>query len=127
MKKPANDILDTCKYNTAKFSEFVVSKLIKKNCLHYYASACLVSILFLFTSFDPDLLHPYGLTKVVIDAGHGGHDPGCLGKKSKEKDLFANHGNGRWSSTDATWFKTSAHESWDGHTSKYEPSTGSPC
>ena len=47
----------------------------------------MVFILFLFTSFDPDPLHPYGLTKVVLDAGHGGHDPGCLGKKSKEKDI----------------------------------------
>lgn len=28
-----------------------------------------------------------GLTKVVIDAGHGGHDPGTLGKKSREKDV----------------------------------------
>jgi N-acetylmuramoyl-L-alanine amidase len=30
---------------------------------------------------------PYKLKTVVIDAGHGGHDPGCHGIKSKEKDI----------------------------------------
>ncbi len=44
-------------------------------------------ILFLFTSFHPPVIKPYGLNVVVIDAGHGGHDPGCLGKKTKEKDV----------------------------------------
>ncbi len=29
----------------------------------------------------------YRLTKVVIDAGHGGKDPGAVGKKSAEKDI----------------------------------------
>ena len=87
MKKLANDILDTCKNNTAKFSGFVVSKLIKKNCLHYFTNTIMVFVLCICTSFNPDTFRPYGLTKVVIDAGHGGHDPGCLGKKSKEKDI----------------------------------------
>jgi len=27
------------------------------------------------------------LNTVVIDAGHGGHDPGCFGSNSKEKDI----------------------------------------
>ncbi len=30
---------------------------------------------------------PYKLKTVVIDAGHGGHDTGCLGSNSKEKDV----------------------------------------
>ena len=87
MKKPANDILDTCINNQSKFSGFVTSKLIKIYCLHYSVRISLIFALFLCSSFDPDLIHPYGLTTVVIDAGHGGHDSGCLGKKAKEKDI----------------------------------------
>lgn len=30
---------------------------------------------------------PYAVTKVVIDAGHGGHDHGCSGKHSREKHV----------------------------------------
>ncbi len=30
---------------------------------------------------------PYKIQTVVIDAGHGGKDPGALGKKAKEKDI----------------------------------------
>ena len=34
-----------------------------------------------------DLIAQYKIKTVVIDAGHGGKDPGALGKKSKEKNL----------------------------------------
>src|SRR5882724_3968195 len=57
------------------------------------------SILFLIlfislVSFDPPKTkvhsrsgNNYSVTRVVIDAGHGGHDSGCLGEKTKEKDV----------------------------------------
>ena len=36
--------------------------------------------------FQPQVL-AQKVQRVVIDAGHGGHDPGALGSKSKEKDI----------------------------------------
>ena len=47
-------------------------------------------ILFSFCSFQPIRPVSYGINTVVIDAGHGGHDPGCIGKRSKEKDVTLN-------------------------------------
>lgn len=38
-------------------------------------------------SYAFNLKNKYGIDKIVIDAGHGGHDSGCLGKSSQEKHL----------------------------------------
>jgi N-acetylmuramoyl-L-alanine amidase len=38
-------------------------------------------------SFSEQLLQSPEVKTVVIDPGHGGHDPGCLGKKSHEKNI----------------------------------------
>lgn len=35
----------------------------------------------------PFLTTDFKIKKVVLDAGHGGHDPGTVGKKYKEKDI----------------------------------------
>ncbi len=45
------------------------------------------AVFVLFTSFNPVLHRSYGIKTVVIDAGHGGHDYGCLGSNAKEKNI----------------------------------------
>ncbi len=45
------------------------------------------SICFLTSSFSPKFKPTFAIKTVVIDAGHGGKDPGCHGSKYKEKDV----------------------------------------
>jgi len=57
-----------------------------------YVSISLVILLSFFSSsyvakFEPKNLALFGIKTVVIDAGHGGKDPGCLGQNLKEKDV----------------------------------------
>lgn len=49
----------------------------------------LLTFSFLLTGFLPTVSNApeYKLKRVVIDAGHGGRDPGAVGSFSKEKDL----------------------------------------
>ncbi|MCE3281018.1 MAG: N-acetylmuramoyl-L-alanine amidase [Bacteroidetes bacterium] len=49
-------------------------------------TSILLSSIF-WTSFVPRLTPVFAVKTVVIDAGHGGKDPGCHGTKHKEKDV----------------------------------------
>lgn len=46
-----------------------------------------IILFFLINALDTVAQRNGRLTKVVIDAGHGGRDPGAVGKYSKEKDI----------------------------------------
>ena len=53
----------------------------------FFKVLILFSAVFLSASFSATIKPPFGIKTVVIDAGHGGHDPGCLGTEFKEKDV----------------------------------------
>ncbi len=61
--------------------------------MHLLRSFTLIFLSFFLISYSSSVNNkapvrsPYAITCVVIDAGHGGHDSGCLGSKTKEKDV----------------------------------------
>lgn len=69
-----------------KIPEMNSKKITKKElCLYLFALIFIVS----GKTFGKSNQSPYQIKKIVIDAGHGGKDPGCIGTcfKTKEKDV----------------------------------------
>jgi len=69
----------------------VVSNISMKRKYKFYQwiSMGLIAMSFICLSLSPVSEPPAaeGLMRLVIDAGHGGHDPGTVGKKNYEKDI----------------------------------------
>ena len=65
----------------------MIQSIIKQKLTKIVLVYSLVTGLFtLFSGFNFEDIG-YGVKTVVIDAGHGGHDSGCLGSSSKEKHV----------------------------------------
>lgn len=68
-----------------KFISFILNNgIVVKNIVQILG---ILTLLTLGAFNNVDTKKKYRIKKVVIDAGHGGHDSGCLGKFSKEKDI----------------------------------------
>jgi len=54
-----------------------------------FVNSLLLLIPFLFGGFIPNetMMPAFRMKKIVLDAGHGGRDPGNLGSRSREKDI----------------------------------------
>jgi N-acetylmuramoyl-L-alanine amidase len=70
-----------------EFQRLIFRELFMRRKRFYFIWMGLGAIFVLFTSFNPVSHRGYGIKTVVIDAGHGGHDYGCLGSSAREKNI----------------------------------------
>lgn len=55
--------------------------------IRFYILSVMLSVLMPFSGYQETHAAPGKTFTVVIDAGHGGHDPGAIGKRGKEKNI----------------------------------------
>lgn len=70
-------------------SREIMFKTKKYFAVKHFPLIFIVFVLFSFSSrqVEKEVVSTKKISRIVIDAGHGGHDPGACGKKSKEKDI----------------------------------------
>jgi N-acetylmuramoyl-L-alanine amidase len=69
------------------FNEYKAIKIVNETAFFRPAVAVLSCVIFLFFSTFQLTAQKTALKTVVIDAGHGGHDSGCLGASNYEKHV----------------------------------------
>ena len=71
------------KYAAGALAGMLKKQNVKKLLILFSLVACSI----FWTSFSPKFTPVFTVKTIVIDAGHGGKDPGCHGSKYKEKDV----------------------------------------
>ena len=89
MRVPDFQLLQKSKLrkNTTQVNNLRYFNIHREPCMHRITSILAIFLFFFLMDINAYSQEKTSITKVVIDAGHGGKDPGTIGKKSQEKNI----------------------------------------